>query len=90
MNKAVMVTTKEGAKTLLDELGDQLVKEEVFIKIVSDDAFNLMFNKTENVEIELSDEMFNALAIEAHNRDITFNQLCNEIIREELEKKNED
>lgn len=90
MNKAVMITTKEGAKTLLDELGGQLEREEIFLKIISDSAFNLMFNKTENVEIELSDKEFNTLAVEAHNRDITFNQLCNEIIRKELEKKNED
>ena len=87
MNRAVMVTTKEGVKTLLDELGDQLEKEEIFIKVISDSNFNLMFNKTENVEIELSDEMFNALAIEAHNRDITFNQLYNEIIKKAIENE---
>lgn len=87
MNKAVMVTTKDGARTLLEELGDQLEKEEVFIKIISEDAFNLMFNKTESVEVEFSDEVFNALALEAHNRDITLNQLCNEIIREAIENE---
>ncbi|MFW6002509.1 MAG: hypothetical protein ACOCQD_04140 [archaeon] len=84
MSKAVMVTTKEGARELLDELGDQLEKEEVFIKIISKNDFDSIFNRKETVEVEFTDEQFNILALEAHERDITFNQLINDILREAI------
>jgi len=42
-------------------------------------------DNAESVVVELSDRDFLALARAAHDRDITFNQLCNEIIRKELE-----
>ncbi|MFW6002720.1 MAG: hypothetical protein ACOCQD_05205 [archaeon] len=86
MSKAVMITTKEGVQELLDELGDQLEKEEIFIKIISKNEFDSMFSRKENVEIDLSDEHFNILALEAHNRDITFNQLINDILREAIDE----
>jgi len=44
----------------------------------------------ETVEVDISDEEFLALAKIAHERDITFNQLVNEIIlkkTQEQEKK---
>jgi len=39
------------------------------------------------IEIELSDEDFLLLAKEAHKRDITFNQLVEEILLEALNKE---
>lgn len=42
--------------------------------------------KYEEVQIDIDDDVFMALAKIAHERDITFNQLCNEIIREQIEK----
>jgi hypothetical protein len=38
-----------------------------------------------NMEIEISDEQFLALAKEAHKLDITFNNLFNKILREKIE-----
>lgn len=46
-------------------------------------------NKTtgfEEVEIELTDEEFLKLAKIAHSRDITFNQLCNDLLREYMDR----
>lgn len=39
----------------------------------------------EDVEIELEDETFMELAKMAHERDVTFNSLCNTMIKETLE-----
>jgi hypothetical protein len=42
-------------------------------------------DNAESVVVELTEREFLALARAAHDRDITFNQLCNEIIRKELD-----
>ena len=45
---------------------------------------------TENIEVELTDDEFLFLAKQAHDLDITFNQLVNNILLAELKKiKNE-
>ena len=46
--------------------------------------------KEAEVQIDLSDEEFTILAKIAHERDITFNQLVNDVLREELNKIEED
>lgn len=84
--KAVMVTTKENAKFLIDELGDEITKEDVVIKLVSDQEFISLTSKKVDIEVDLNDSTFMQLAQIAHERDITFNQLCNEIIKEELDR----
>lgn len=40
----------------------------------------------ETVEVDLDDDQFLVLAKMAHERDITFNQLCNEVLREYFDK----
>ena len=40
----------------------------------------------EEVEIELTDQEFLTLAKMAHDKDITFNQLCNQVLREHIDK----
>jgi hypothetical protein len=40
--------------------------------------------KTEEVEVNLPDDVLFDLMLMAHRRDITLNQLCNEILREQL------
>jgi len=40
----------------------------------------------ENVEIELSDYEFLVLAKMAHEKDVTFNQFCNTILREHISR----
>jgi hypothetical protein len=43
--------------------------------------------KTEEVEINLPDDVLFDLMLMAHERDITLNQLCNEILREQLDRE---
>jgi hypothetical protein len=38
------------------------------------------------VSVDLSDDTFIFLAKMAHKKDITFNQLCNDILRDQLNK----
>lgn len=84
--KAVMITTKENAKSLIDGLGDEIAKEDVVIKLVSKEEFNSFTSKKVDVEVDLDDDVFIGLAQAAHEKDITLNQLCNQIIKEESEK----
>ena len=44
----------------------------------------------ENVEIELSDYEFNTLAKMAHEKDVTFNQFCNTVLREHISRLEEE
>lgn len=46
--------------------------------------------KTKTVKIDLSNEAFLLIAKEAHKKDITFNQRCNEILEEMLDKMEKD
>lgn len=45
-----------------------------------------MTEGTEEVEVNLPDDVLFELMLMAHRRDITLNQLCNEILREQLEQ----
>ena len=40
--------------------------------------------KYEQIEVELPDKLFMDLALLAHEQNITFNQLCEKIIKESL------
>jgi predicted HicB family RNase H-like nuclease len=41
-----------------------------------------------DIQIELDDKTILALALEAHRQDITLNQLCNNILKEFIDKEN--
>jgi hypothetical protein len=41
----------------------------------------------ENVEIDIEDDVFFAIAMEAHKRDITFNKMVEIILKEKIEKE---
>jgi hypothetical protein len=74
-SKSIKKVDKKHAYIQLDENG-LAIKEKV--------------DKFERVDVDLDDATFIGLALEAHKRDITFNQLCSEIIEnkiKELEKK---
>lgn len=43
-----------------------------------------------DVELELDNDVIVQLALEAHRRDVTLNQLLNDILREMVEKEDED
>ena len=40
----------------------------------------------EEITIELTEQEFLSLAIMAHEKDITFNNLCNQILKEQIDK----
>ena len=42
---------------------------------------------TEEVEVNLPEDVLFELMMMAHRRDITLNQLCNEILREQLDRE---
>ena len=84
--KAVMITTKDGAKFLIDELGDEIEKEDIVLKIVSDEEFASIVSKKVDIDIDISDEQFMELAKMAHEKDITLNQMVNNILRDKIER----
>lgn len=89
--KAILTTSKSNIQFILDELGDILEKEDIVIKIISDNEFKDLFSTKTDIQVDLSDEDFMELAKIAHEKNITFNQLVNNILREEFERKtNED
>jgi hypothetical protein len=49
-----------------------------------------MSDNFEEVEVTLPDDVLFKLMMMAHQRDITLNQLCNEILRHELQSDGED
>ena len=46
-----------------------------------------MTPSTEEVEVNLAEDVLFELMMMAHRRDITLNQLCNEILREQLDRE---
>jgi hypothetical protein len=52
-----------------------------------DVAVLMPYDTKVTVEIELSDSIFNGLALMAHEKDITFNQLVTEILMEYIQKE---
>jgi len=46
--------------------------------------------KFEEVEIEMNDDQFMKLALMAHEQDITINQLCNNILKEQIDRMEKD
>ena len=42
--------------------------------------------QTESIEVDLSDETFRKIAEMAHERDITFNEMCVSALREHMER----
>ena len=52
-----------------------------------DVAVLMPYDTKVTVEIELSDSTFNRLALMAHEKDITFNQLVTEILMEYIQKE---
>lgn len=87
----VLMTTAKNFERVRAELQDVLEQNNILIRIISDEMFAQLFPdapKTEYTEVpvDLSDDAFLCLAKEAHRRDITFNQLVEVILREEINK----
>lgn len=87
----VLVTTMDDVKSIIDELGAALEENQILIKIVSKEDFLHFLPKVKadekvTVPVDLTDEQFLALAKIAHEKDITFNELAEDIIRQEMAK----
>lgn len=87
--KAVMVIRKTSTKEVLEDLIDVIAKQPgLVIKIEEDVIFDSIFDiNTENVEVDISDETFLFIAKMAHEKNITFNQMVTEILKEQIEKE---
>jgi 3-isopropylmalate dehydratase small subunit len=70
MAKNEVVELGGGAYTVNRNRGKKMTKKEKWVE----------------VEIDLDDATFLALAKEAHQQDITFNQLANKILLEQMDK----
>ena len=92
MAEAILVVKESAIEAVIKELKEALTNTHIHIEIVSDDLFNsclvpIKDNKVD-VDIEISDEVFMLLAKEAHEQDITFNQLVTRSIKEKLDQYN--
>jgi len=89
---ALVKIHKDGIIKISQEAFEDLLEQfDVSFCIKKDSIeFETPFEKktmnSEEIQIELSDEEFLALAKIAHEKDITLNELCNQILREQIEK----
>jgi len=90
---ALIKINKDGIIEISQEAFEDLLKQFNVSFCLKKDSieFETPFEKktknTEEVEIELSSENFNTLAMMAHDQDITFNQLCENILKELILKE---
>ena len=49
----------------------------------------IMNDKYEEIDIDIDEQTFLAIALLAHENDITFNQMCNKILKKSMEKLND-
>jgi len=87
----VLITSRSNIQTILEELEEVLVENNILIRIVEDEDFpkflpKLDTRKKQDVPVDLTDEQFLALAKIAHEKDITINELAEDIIRQEVAK----
>lgn len=87
----VLVTTFDRFEEVKADLKDTLEEHNILVRFVTTEMFDTLFSQSPKdegteVQIELSDDAFLCLAQEAHKQDITFNQLVNNILREEFAK----
>ena len=90
MNKPVVLIVPESNVDVIKEISDLLkdVKNNILIKLIDDDSFNVMFNiDCDTVDIDMSDETFLKIARMAHEDDITFNQMIVKMLRSQIEKE---
>lgn len=84
----VLVVKKTASIGLLEELGDVLSENNVLIKLMDDYMFDSMFDiNTENVDVNIEDDTFLAIAKMAHEENITFNQKITSILAEQMERE---
>ena len=93
---ALVKIHKDGIIKISQEAFEDLLEQfDVSFCIKKDSIeFETPFEKktmnNEEIEIELFDEEFLALAKIAHEKDITFNDFCNQILKEHIDRLEKD
>jgi len=85
-NKVLMFVGKSNLQFVVDELKDVVSHKDIVLKVVDDQIFNDMFSVKSNIEVDLEDDMFLDLAKIAHEKNITFNELVSQVLREQIAK----
>jgi hypothetical protein len=90
MNKPVVMVVSESNMEILEDFSDILKdsRYNILVRYMDDGEFNLMFNiDCENINVDMSDEVFMTIAKMAHKNDITINQQIMEILKEQIKKE---
>lgn len=82
----------EQSNDVMITLPDELIKEWGLkpgskVSIALQDDGTIRISKMVKVEVELDDDLFNSVAKMAHDRDITFNVMIQQLLEEYLEGK---
>ena len=87
MTKPVVLIVPESNTDIIKEVSDLLADNNVLVKLMHDDDFDVMFNiNCGTVDIDISDETFLTIAKQAHEKDLTFNQMFVNILKKQIEK----
>lgn len=88
MAPVVAILRESSATETMEELGSEFSKHNIFLKVMEDTQFDVLFHQgTEDLEINIDDDTFLFIAKKAHEEDITFNQMFNKILVEQIEKE---
>ena len=71
---------------LILELPEGWGKEGEKVSITHDKNGVITISKFVNIELDFDDELFLKIAMEAHEKDITFNEMVSEILTEVIDK----
>lgn len=82
----------EQSDDVMITLPDELIKEWNLkpgskVSIALQDDGSIRISRMVEVEVELEDALFNSVAKMAHDRDITFNEMIQQLLEEYLEGK---
>ena len=89
--KAVLVCKESTVKELFDELGVKVLAENnLFVKVLPDHLFSTLFEiNTNKVDVDMSDEVFNKIALMAQENNITFDMQVSDILKKQIDENKE-
>ena len=90
--KAVLVCKESNVKELFDELGTKVLAENnLFVKVLPDHLFSTLFEiNTNKVDVDMSDEVFNKIALMAQEKNITFDMQVSDILKKQIDANKEE
>ncbi len=88
MEKPLVLVIPESNLDTLKEVTELLTKYNILTKVLTNEDFDIMFNiDCDTVNVDMSDETFLTIAKQAHEKDLTFNQMITNLLREQLERE---